>query len=291
MFAELMGGFAALANPETFLYLVGGFLMGLVFGAIPGLTATLAIAPAARAVTCRDIDHEGNAYVICEVDPAHEDLRLFRTDENGNAYGHFGPLKADLASKGKDLVFAMNAGMYHEDRSPVGYYLEDGREEMRVISGPSQGNFGLLPNGIFCIGEGWARVIETRDFLARRPRCRHATQSGPMLVIEGALHPRFLPDSYSRYIRNGVGTSANGDRAVFAISQNTVTFHEFARLFRQREGVKDKSDDRQPGNQENRVVNVQTERTDLRFNVVLPDFVIGIDQVRDAFRLRYALIV
>ena len=197
------------------------------------LTATLAIAPAARAVTCRDIDHEGNAYVICEVDPAHEDLRLFRTDENGNAYGHFGPLKADLASKGKDLVFAMNAGMYHEDRSPVGYYLEDGREEMRVISGPSQGNFGLLPNGIFCIGEGWARVIETRDFLARRPRCRHATQSGPMLVIEGALHPRFLPDSYSRYIRNGVGTSANGDRAVFAISQNTVTFHEFARLFRE----------------------------------------------------------
>ncbi|WP_167648513.1 phosphodiester glycosidase family protein [Mameliella alba] len=196
------------------------------------LTATLAITPAAQAVTCRDVDHEGNAYVVCEVDPERETLRLFRADESGDAYGHFSLLKADLASKGKDLVFAMNAGMYHEDRSPVGYYLEDGREEMRVISGPSQGNFGLLPNGIFCIGEGWARVIETRDFLARRPRCRHATQSGPMLVIEGALHPRFLPDSSSRYIRNGVGTSANGDRAVFAISQNTVTFHEFARLFR-----------------------------------------------------------
>ncbi len=196
------------------------------------LTATLAIAPAAQAVTCRDVDHEGNAYVVCEVDPTREKLRLFRSDESGDAYGHFSMLKAELASEGEELVFAMNAGMYHEDRSPVGFYLEDGREEMRVISGPSQGNFGLLPNGIFCIGDGWARVIETRDFLARRPACRHATQSGPMLVIEGALHPRFLPDSSSRYIRNGVGTSADGDRAVFAISQNTVTFHEFARLFR-----------------------------------------------------------
>jgi putative tricarboxylic transport membrane protein len=44
MLTDILGGFAALANPETFLYLVGGFVMGLVFGAIPGLTATLAIA-------------------------------------------------------------------------------------------------------------------------------------------------------------------------------------------------------------------------------------------------------
>jgi len=60
----------------------------------------------------------------------------------------------------------------------------------------------------------------------------YATQSGPMLVIDGALHPRFLPDSTSRYVRNGVGTSADGKRTVFAISRNAVTFHEFGRLFR-----------------------------------------------------------
>jgi len=41
---ELFGGFATLLTPWPFLYLLGGFLMGLVFGAIPGLTATLAIA-------------------------------------------------------------------------------------------------------------------------------------------------------------------------------------------------------------------------------------------------------
>ncbi|MGP6087021.1 phosphodiester glycosidase family protein [Antarctobacter jejuensis] len=188
--------------------------------------------PQARAVTCEDATHDGKVFTVCEVDATSESLRLFRTDENGTPYGHFSVLESQLADDGQRLVFAMNAGMYHEDRSPVGHYLEDGQEEMRVLSGPSKGNFGLLPNGIFCIGKGWARVIETRSFLADRPRCRHATQSGPMLVIEGALHPRFLPDSTSRYIRNGVGTSADGQRAVFVISQNFVTFHEFGRFFR-----------------------------------------------------------
>jgi putative tricarboxylic transport membrane protein len=41
---DLFNGFATLFTPWPFLYLVGGFLMGLIFGAIPGLTATLAIA-------------------------------------------------------------------------------------------------------------------------------------------------------------------------------------------------------------------------------------------------------
>lgn len=58
-----------------------------------------------------------------------------------------------------------------------------------------------------------------------------------MLVIGGELHPRFLVDSDSRYIRNGVGVSADGRRAVFAISNRPVTFHEFGRLFRDELGL------------------------------------------------------
>ena len=196
------------------------------------LITALTTAPQAGAVNCSPLDHEDNAYIICEVDTEAENLRLFRADSDGTPYGHFSALKYDLSRQGQELVFAMNAGMYHEDRSPVGHYVEDGQQQMRVVSTPGPGNFGLLPNGIFCIGTGKAEVIETRAFLARRPRCRFATQSGPMLVIDGALHPRFLRDSTSRYIRNGVGTSADGRRVFFAISRNTVTFHEFGRLFR-----------------------------------------------------------
>ncbi len=186
----------------------------------------------ASAVTCDKLTHVGKRYTVCEVDAANEDLRLFLNDENGELLGHFSSVNDALKPGGKRLAFAMNAGMYHEDRSPVGHYVEDGQEQMRVIANPGPGNFGLLPNGVFCIREGRADVFETLDFVDQVPDCRFATQSGPMLVINGELHPRFLPDSTSLYVRNGVGTSADGTRAVFAISDDYVTFHEFGGLFR-----------------------------------------------------------
>lgn len=186
----------------------------------------------ASAVTCEKLTHQDKRYTICEVDAATEDLRLFLNDKDGSALGHFSSVNDALAAEGKQLAFAMNAGMYHDDRSPVGHYVEEGQEQMRVIPNPGPGNFGLLPNGVFCIREGRADVFETLDFVERAPECRFASQSGPMLVIEGELHPRFLPDSTSRYVRNGVGTSADGSRAVFAISDDYVTFYEFGSLFR-----------------------------------------------------------
>lgn len=195
------------------------------------LLAVLAAGPAA-AVQCRDLAFDGNRYTICEVDAAHEDLRLFLNDDQGRLLGQFGAVDDMLSAQGKRLSFAMNAGMYHSDRSPVGHYVENGQELMRVIPNAGPGNFGLLPNGVFCIRPDRADVIETLRFVDESPACTYATQSGPMLVIDGELHPRFLPDSTSRYIRNGVGTSADGSRAVFALSRNAVTFHEFGRLFR-----------------------------------------------------------
>lgn len=194
--------------------------------------AALAWAAPAWAVDCETTRHDGNDYTLCTVDLNTEALRLFLYDDSGDPLGQFGAVERDLREKGQRLGFAMNAGMYHSDRAPVGHYVEDSKELMRVIPNAGPGNFGLLPNGVFCIRDGRADVFETLRFVDAAPACTYATQSGPMLVIDGALHPRFLVDSTSRYIRNGVGTSADGQRAVFAISESPVTFHEFGRLYR-----------------------------------------------------------
>lgn len=201
------------------------------------LAIALLLAPlAAQAAECRDMVFEGASYTLCDV-ALGEDLRLFHSGPDG-AYGSFRNLDAALQAQGQTLGFAMNAGMYHRDLSPVGLYVEDGVEVSGLVTREGPGNFGMLPNGVFCIGKTF-RVIESRAFKTERPDCRFATQSGPMLVIKGDLHPKLLPDSDSLYIRNGVGVSEDGSRAVFAISNDEVNFHAFARLFRDGLGLSD----------------------------------------------------
>ncbi|MES2538991.1 MAG: phosphodiester glycosidase family protein [Pseudomonadota bacterium] len=201
------------------------------------LALAFLLAPvAAEASECRDTSFEGASYTLCEVSLG-EDLRLFQSGPDG-AYGSFRRLNETLEAEGKTLGFAMNAGMYHRDLAPVGLYVEDGVEVSRLVTRDGPGNFGLLPNGVFCIGDTF-RVIESRTFKAESPACRFATQSGPMLVIGGELHPKLLPGSDSLYVRNGVGVSGDGTRAVFAVSNDAVNFHSFARFFRDALGLPD----------------------------------------------------
>ncbi|MBC9246310.1 phosphodiester glycosidase family protein [Paracoccus sp. 11-3] len=200
----------------------------------------LAMTVPAAADGCGRITHDGQGYVICEVDAAQEPaLRLWQDDASGQPLRNFNNIQKMLG-QGENLNFAMNAGMYHADYKPVGLLIVDGQELSPIVTGGSNDNFGMLPNGVFCTGGARPfQVVESRAFANARPDCRLATQSGPMLVIDGDLHPRFLVDSDSRYVRNGVGVSPDGQKAWFAISDRPVTFHEFGRLFRDGLKVRD----------------------------------------------------
>lgn len=191
------------------------------------------LASPAAAVVCDDVDFDGASYTICTVDVTTEDLRLFHSDASGTVYGQFGAIEADVGP----LDFAMNAGMYHQDRAPVGYYRENDQNISPLVTRDGPGNFGLLPNGVVCINDDSIEVHETISYEINAGPCRDASQSGPMLVIDGALHPRFIPGGSSKYIRNGVGASDDGTTAYFAISNEPVNFHSFGRLFRDYIGV------------------------------------------------------
>lgn len=195
---------------------------------LAALVLTLLTSAPAWAVSCEDVTFDGARFTTCEVG-ADEGLRLFLNGTDGSPLGSF---TAVAKHAGGTLSFAMNAGMFNDSQRPVGLYIQDGAQVTAASDGGGYGNFGLLPNGIFCIKDDTLRVWESSAYHAAAPTCRHATQSGPMLVIDGALHPKFQPDSTSFKLRNGVGTSADGSRAVFAISNGYVSFHHFARLFR-----------------------------------------------------------
>ncbi len=188
----------------------------------------LGLATAANAVECRSVLHLDQSFTVCTVQASTEDLRLFHKDGDDGVLGGFAAIERVQGP----LVFAMNAGMYHADRDPVGLYIEDGVETAPLVTRAGPGNFGLMPNGVLCLTDTRAEVIESLRFDADGPECRDATQSGPMLVIDGALHPRFIENGTSRYIRNGVGTSADGSIAHFAISDRPVNFYDFGTLFR-----------------------------------------------------------
>lgn len=196
------------------------------------LLALAVLAPLqAMALTCETDRFEEADFTACTVTAA-DDLRLYLDGPQG-VYGGFATLGADLDQQGLRLDFAMNGGMYHQDQTPVGLFIADGTERHPIVTAKGPGNFGLLPNGVFCAGGAQPfSVIESRAFADNPPACRLATQSGPMLVIGGKLHPRLLPGSDSRHYRNGVGVSADGTRAVFVISDDPVNFDLFARYFR-----------------------------------------------------------
>jgi len=208
--------------------------LGLAIGALVAMTLP------AMAGICEKRDFDGQGYVVCTLDAGQEPgLRLWLNGPDGRVLGDFTAVRRMLA-EGEVLGFAMNAGMYHPDFTPVGLYVSDGVSQHDLVTAGGGGNFGMLPNGVFCTGGARPyQVIESRAFARAAPECRIATQSGPMLVIDGALHPRFLVDSDSRYIRNGVGVSPDGQTAWFAISDRAVTFHEFGRLFRDGLGARD----------------------------------------------------
>ncbi len=201
---------------------------GLLF--IPLFIAFLTLwylaAAAAPSRPCAPVTFETQRFTVCHADPAATDIRLFLDRADGTAYGTLDALPQE------QLLFATNAGMFTPEYAPAGLYVEGGMEKRALNAGAEgYGNFHLQPNGVFWMKDGKAHIDTTAQFQRLAPSPDLATQSGPMLVIAGKLHPKFEENGSSRYIRNGIGVTGEGRLAV-AISEEPVSFGVFARLFR-----------------------------------------------------------
>ena len=206
-----------------------------LFAAILMFAAIAALTQPGRAESCNRETYENTDYIICEAKA--DGLHLFWKNADGEPYRNFSKLADAAASRGKTLLFALNAGMYQPDFAPMGLYVEDSRE-LRPASKatPQRGsgpvpNFYKKPNGIFYLGEKGAGILPTDRFMKQGMKARLATQSGPMLVIGNRINPIFILGSTDKTRRSGVGV-CDGGAIRFAVSEDAVNFHDFAKLFR-----------------------------------------------------------
>jgi uncharacterized protein YigE (DUF2233 family) len=189
------------------------------------------------------VTRAGKRYYAVTADLDKSDLRLFYKNESNASFGGFDRLEKWLTGRDERLLFAMNAGIYDKAYHPLGLHVENGKiiQELNLRGNGGDGdkaagvgNFYLLPNGVFQVENGSASVVDSQKMSGRTDwqTVGLATQSGPLLVYDGHIHPAFKEDSKNFNIRNGVGV-INAKTVVLIISQDPVSLYDFAATFKE----------------------------------------------------------
>lgn len=172
-----------------------------------------------------------NQILSYTVDCKTQEIQFYWKNDSGVILKSILNLKNYVEQKNKSLVFAMNAGMYNKDCSPQGLFIQRNKKLADLDTANGIGNFYLMPNGVFYISlDDIPHICQTKNF-RDNGRIKYATQSGPMLLIEGNIHPSFKEGSVNLNIRNGVGILPD-NRLVFAMSKKEINFYDFAQYFK-----------------------------------------------------------
>ena len=175
--------------------------------------------------------NEDDRFVSYIVNPKKQNLEFFWKNKKEEHFKNAENLISWLKSKNKKLLFSTNGGMYKKDNSPQGLYVENTITKSEIDTSNGKGNFYLKPNGVFYLTTDKNPMIcKTENFLSNE-KIKYATQSGPMLVIDGEIHTAFKKNSPNLNIRNGVGILPN-NQIIFAISKKEINFYDFAEYFK-----------------------------------------------------------
>jgi uncharacterized protein YigE (DUF2233 family) len=189
------------------------------------------------------VEHDGALYHLYRIEkPDLANLELRWLGDNGKPLSSFDGLRAQLALEKKSIAFATNAGIYERGPKPLGLTIVAGKELVPLNRAKGDGNFFLKPNGVFFVDAvGGAGVMETEEYVKAsldpgfKPRI--ATQSGPMLMRHGVIHPAFNVNAPNLRQRSGVGIRAADGQVIFAVCDRNdrvkgrVNFHKFTRFF------------------------------------------------------------
>ncbi|GAB2569238.1 phosphodiester glycosidase family protein [Dyella jejuensis] len=228
--------------PSTFTLRLRRKLALHLFAVLIVLAPLVGCNDQAQPMESREVSFQGQDFTVVSLDLHRESLSLhWKNPDTGQAFSDIQSLREWGAANGKRLMFAANAGIYDQAFAPLGLYVEHGKTQvpLNLFRGnPAAGNFSIQPNGVFAIyADGHAAVRTSVDFKADKKPADWATQSGPMLVIDGQINPQFVNDSSSSKWRSGV-CAREPYQVVFAVSESPVNFHTFAQLFRDKLGCR-----------------------------------------------------
>jgi uncharacterized protein YigE (DUF2233 family) len=185
------------------------------------------------------VEHEGALYHvhrIAKTDLPRLDLRWLGAD--GKPLANFEGLRTELAREGKSIAFATNAGIYEQGPKPCGLTVCNGKELVPLNLRDAEGNFYLKPNGVFFVHEKiGAGILDSTEYAKARLKPRIATQSGPLLLRHGVIHPAFKAGSPNKRQRSAVGVRLSDGQVIFVLCdrddrvKGRVTFHQLASFF------------------------------------------------------------
>ena len=181
----------------------------------------------------QEVTYRNQKFDVVKIDLRKTPIQFFWKNKNGKLIRSLENLKNELKNDNRELLFAMNAGMYQRDRDPKGLYIENGKtiKSLDTLQ-DGYGNFYLQPNGVFYLKADSAGVLPSNLFSQKNISSTWATQSGPMLLTNEKVHPIFREGSTNLNIRNGVGVMSKHE-IVFAISHKEINFFDFAMLFKE----------------------------------------------------------
>ncbi len=177
-----------------------------------------------------------NEFIGFEANPDSSIITMKWKKDDVTILGNLGNLKTEVEASGSTLLYACNGGMYMQNQSPLGYYIENGKVLQKINIRTGSGNFYLKPKGVFYIENNNTPSVQSIELATDRQQLqnkniKYLTQSGPMLIHKNEINLLFTPSSNNINIRNGVGILPNGN-AYFAMSTYPINFYNFAKHFK-----------------------------------------------------------
>jgi uncharacterized protein YigE (DUF2233 family) len=176
-------------------------------------------------VACADRSIDGAQFTVCEIPAALVGrIEIAPAPAAARPEWTIARLDATLRDSSRRVAIAMNAGIFGTDGRTLGLLVRRGRQVVplnrspgRAVTAPASicdiANFYCPPNGVFYVADGRAAVVTTAEFARRgigSSSIQAATQSGPMLVVDGRAARQFPAAWRKRIGRNAVCTRANG---------------------------------------------------------------------------------